>query len=244
MKKWIIANTLMLFIMFSLGIYGKAQTWDSGLNKVTTVVEIQKMLSDVPIRTMDSNLDGSEEVANDLTADEQIEHYVNQISDNSKLVHTFLTGREMTVLIVKPKGDWQFMEGASLQTCVVEKVLQGEETLLNKEVDIAEVFEIYYKDKELNGQMTKNFMLPDNSYLIFSERSEDEGYFENPTFSTLTCVLSRLNITSDYSKVVKDNSTLHTYSEYSESEFFVNSQETLDLLLASKHKVFSKYGIE
>ena len=74
MKKWIIANTLMLFIMFSLGIYGKAQTWDSGLNKVTTVVEIQKMLSDVPIRTMDSNLDGSEEVANDLTADEQIEH--------------------------------------------------------------------------------------------------------------------------------------------------------------------------
>jgi hypothetical protein len=86
-----------------------------------------------------------------------------------------------------------------------------------------------------------NLMLPDSEYLAFvnplviNELTEIKRYrIESPFF----CVL---NLTSDYSKPVNKPVSETTYNDFGNSEFFCQSEATLNRLLEIKRSIISTF---
>jgi len=229
MKRWFALTTIIMTLVCLLSSLLVSHRGNSGIKDISTTAEFQKYIEDFSVESMYFE----DEQTTEMLLQKQ--KYFDSTTKPSMLSHD----NNVNIFIVEVKTDFQCYIGTYNQKAIVKQVVQGDSSLKNKEISIIVTTGIaQMQDKTVFlGALGKNIMFPNNKYLVFCEKLEIYKYLEEPYFRTINYVFSYLNLDSDYSCVVENLNDKDTYFDYKDSEFFVNSKETLDTIIEIKHYI-------
>lgn len=200
--------------------------------KAVTYDEFVKASRDIP--TYSLGMDGGNDVTYLL---EDKDHIFQVLEGNTSLYDC-----EGIILVVEAENGFKQYIQSHTQNVTVKEVVKGDAGLNGKRIRMADSFGAFPDDNGLlvfSGINGRNIMIPGHRYLVFCEKTEISDYEDIPSYRLRPNLFASLDLSSDYSKIVDVND--YTYENYVGSEFCVNNQEILDVLLTIKHDILERY---
>lgn len=199
------------------------------INKIRTYQDMVEYLSDNHVEPIDYEVDKDE------LLDKQIRIFNGE---------TIMTHSDVNIFVVEVKNDLRFYTDMFSQSVNVKKVIKGDQSLLNKDIDILS-FLLIKEDEEgavFAGSFHRNLMIPGKKYAVFCEKSEISDYYPIPKYRTFMTTFSCLDLETDNIGTV--DSMKEHYTDYTENEFFIMDKQTAEIYNDIKHNILEEFKIE
>lgn len=229
MRIWATVQAVIIVVAFGLGMFFMHQTTNCGIADITTVDDFMKM---------DPIVETCFNAGNDLS--ENKEHLFSFLEKDFMGFHS-----DRQILVVSPTKSMRQYYGGFTQLVTVEQVVEGDADLVGQKVDFYVIGGLVITGDSVSTRtyFSKNIMLPENSYIVFCEKTEISDYRDIPLYRVPAGGLTYFNLNSDYSFVKSDGAN-QPYSLFKESEFCFVDQKTLDILLKFKKEIINKFYVQ
>ncbi len=229
MKRWIIAQVLIVFAVLVFGQFCKANFVDHGLYKMKTIDNAYSLEC------------GIEYILGNDDSDE-IRSFNNFVENQNMYIESMQN--YPIVVIGKPTGNIEQAVRSFGQEIYVEKVLRGSgiEEKSNCYIYNSYGFNINNENKLVYCDWA-NVMNPESYYLIFMEASELNNLTSKDSYLSIG-YFSYLNISKDRFVPINGDTDTLKFWDLRDNEFFASSQRIIDQVQIIKHKIVKKYKDE
>lgn len=223
MKRFLVMVGIILCGALALGFVCKSSYVDRGISGLRIVEDIEALNCNV----------------NQIFTEEDVELFIADAREQFQNL-----SEDVNIYVVKPQNNLQQYNFTMLQDVEVVEVIQGD-AMVNETIQIVSnggVYDQKYRYYEYDNTapiyygMT-NLFLPDNLYVVFVEPLETNIYTDVKHYNPAFPVFSAFNMTSDYSLPVCGSVNKIRYNDFGKSEFFCDTEETLESILDFKREV-------
>ncbi|MDR2043011.1 MAG: hypothetical protein LBQ15_01315 [Clostridium sp.] len=229
MKKISIVIFIVLVCNISFGLYAKNTYKDCGVAAFNTVDEALGLNPNI----------------NQIFTEDDVDLF---ISDIKKRIDTIAD--DVLVLVVQPTGKMKQYGFSSVQEVSILSVLRGDVSTENS-IEIASIggggvysqeyaYYDYSNERPVLFGMV-NVLLPEKEYLVFLTPLKLNSITTSPYYRYAWSPQSSFRISDDYSVAVNKTASDTSYEEFKGSEFFCDTEETVNKLLQLKHTVVARY---
>jgi hypothetical protein len=184
-----------------------------------------------------------------------MEHFSVALMDSelvSSTVHhmeTVLPNADI-ILKVKAEGEVEHMFNINKQLVSVQKIYKGKDIAIDDNIYIATYNWSFFFDDMTANMGFVNVLEKNNEYLVFIEKKVKAlDVKDNNTYRLADTIISPIfnyedkdNTFVEVSDDMGDDMSYVPYSKVSNNEFFVSSQDALDILEKLKYKLLDKYN--
>jgi hypothetical protein len=183
-----------------------------------------------------------------ITANERVLDYfkVAVLVDDMVPLESFkeIFSEDSFILHVKSEGEVEYLFGAKKQYVTVQKVYKGDDIKVGDKIAVAGSAPLNFDDMTASMVFVNN-MKKDNEYLVFLEEKIDTLEGDRiPTYRIPSYSLTPIfNYEDKEHNIITVNEEIKyvPYSDVSQNEFFVDTEEVLEELLEFKHELLSLY---